>query len=247
MSDIPPALFAFFERMPRQGPGSADVTAALYRRFWPMLPEIPAAADMGCGSGAAGLVLAELGALVTGVDIHRPFLDAFEKRAHEHGLGDRVSLIQASMTESGIGDKSLDLVWSEGAVFTVGFEVALKEFARLLKSGGLAVVSESTWLRNDAPPELKDFWTEAYPGMGTVAGNLDIAGAAGWRFLHADVLDPEVWEQGFYGPMEHLIADIEAGHDDDLKAIARDSTIEIEMFRRYHDYVGYVFYVLQKP
>jgi len=247
MIDVPPALFRFFEAMPRQGPGSADVTAALYKRFWPMLPEIPAVADMGCGSGAAGLVLAELGALVTGVDIHRPFLDAFEKTARSQGLGDRVSLIQASMTESGIAENSLDLVWSEGAVFTVGFDVALSEFARLLRPGGVAVVSESTWLRHDAPPELRDFWSEAYPDMGTVAGNLDIAGAAGWRFLHAEVLESEVWEQGFYGPMERLIADVEAGHDDDLKAIARESRIEIDIFRRYHDYFGYVFYVLQIP
>jgi len=247
MTDIPPALFTFFERMPRQGPGSADVTAALYKRFWPMLPEIPAAADMGCGSGAAGLVLAELGALVTGVDIHQPFLDAFAKTAREHGLGDRVSLIQASMMESGIAEQSLDLVWSEGAVFTVGFDVALNEFARLLKPGGLAVISESTWLRHDAPPELRAFWTDAYPGMGTVAGNLDTAGATGWRFLHAEVLDPEVWEQGFYGPMEKLVTEIEAGHDDDLKAIAWESKTEIDIFRRYQDYFGYVFYVLQMP
>ena len=54
-NEIPAELFTFFEAMPRQGPGSEAVTRALFERFQSILPENPVAADMGCGTGAAGL------------------------------------------------------------------------------------------------------------------------------------------------------------------------------------------------
>ena len=79
MTDTPPAaLFTFFEAMPRQGPGSANVTTDLFNRLRGDLPVAPLVADMGCGNGAAGLSLARAGCRVTGVDVHPPFLEAFQ-------------------------------------------------------------------------------------------------------------------------------------------------------------------------
>lgn len=244
---IPAALFTFFESLPRQGPGSAAVTARLFERVRPLLPTAPAAADMGCGSGAAGLVLAAKGARVIGVDIHPPFLDAFRREAEDRGLGDRVETRLASMADSGMADMSLDLVWSEGAAYIVGFDAALAEFRRLLRPGGVAVISECTWLRDDPPEDLRAFWGGNYPGMRTTAANRAAAEAAGWRVLHTEVLAPDVWEKEFYAPMERLIASLEEGSDPDLKAIAEESAAEIALFRRYHDYYGYVFYLLHAP
>lgn len=245
--DIPAALFTFYESMPRQGPGSAAVTTRLYERIRPLLPAAPVAADMGCGSGAAGLVLAEQGARVTGVDVHQPFLDTFETQARSLGLGDRVETLCASMTETGLPAGSLDLVWSEGAAYIVGFDAALAEFRRLLRPGGVVVLSECTWLRDDPPDDLRAFFGEAYPDMRTDAANHAAAEAAGWEVLHTEVLAPSVWEEEFYAPMERLIASIGEEGDPDLKAIAADSAAEIDLFRRYHDDYGYVFYLLRAP
>lgn len=245
----PAALFTFFERMPRQGPGSVAVTAALLKRIRHRLPAHPVAADMGCGSGAAGLVLAEQGVRVRGVDIHSPFLRAFEKSAAAAGVAERVETLSASMLETGWPDAKLDLVWSEGAVFTVGFDAALAEFARLLKPGGVAVVSEATWFEDPAraPEELRVFWQAGYPDMRTVAGNLAATEAQGWRFLHAERLADEVWESGFYAPMEQVIAEAKGSGDAALQAVAAESETEIALFRRYSAYYGYVTYVLERP
>ncbi len=245
--DISPAVFTFFEAMPRQGPGSAEVTAALYGHIRPQLPENPSTADMGCGCGAVGLVLAEKGARVTGIDLHQPFLNAFRDTAAERGLGDRVETLRVSMTDTGLADDCLDLVWSEGAVYTVGFDAALTEFKRLLKPGGVAVVSDCSWLQADVPSEVREFWEIAYPGMRSPAGNLAAAETAGWRFLHAEALAAEVWESEFYTPMERLISEIAPDADQDLKVLIEESETEISLFRRYHDVYGYVFHVLQAP
>jgi len=246
-SEIPVALFEFFEAMPRQGPGSPEVTAALYDRISTLLPARPKAADMGCGSGAAGLVLAEKGADVLGVDIHPPFLTAFLEQADRKGLQAKVNTLQASMMETDLMDSSLDLIWSEGAVFTVGFDAAFSEFKRLIKPGGLAVVSECSWLKDDAPEDLAAFWSEGYPGMRTTLENANAIEAAGWNCLHKETLEPHIWLNGFYDPMESLIETIDRNTDPEMASIVDEQIIEIDLFRRYHDFYGYVFYVAQKP
>lgn len=246
-NDIPEELFTFFEAMPRQGPGSEVVTRALLERFRSMLPENPVAADMGCGTGAAGLVLADAGVTVTGVDIHRPFLETFERHAAEKGLSDRVSTRLAGMTESGIAPASLDLIWSEGAVFTVGFDTALEAFWHLVKPCALLVVSECVWLQEQVPGVLREFWDRAYPGMRTAGGNIREAETAGYRFIHAEVLPSELWEKEFYQPMEALIARQDPDMSSGMRAIVNETQDEIALFRQFNHLYGYVFHVFQRP
>jgi len=247
-ADTPsPALFAFFERLPRQGPGAVEITRGLYDELRPQLPARPRAADMGCGSGAAGLVLAEAGAQVTGVDVHQPYLDAFADAAAARGVADRVATRRASMTASGLAPGSLDLVWSEGAVFTVGFETALEVFMGLVRPGGFVVVSECVWLQEVVPAEVRRFWAVNYPGMATVGAALRVAERLGYRFVAAKRLANWAWERDFYAPMGELIAEIEAAGPAALRTVAREQRVEIELFRRYGDVFGYVFFVLARP
>ena len=53
------ALFALHEGLPRQGPGLDSATHAALDRVARALPPRPRVLDLGCGSGAATLVLAE--------------------------------------------------------------------------------------------------------------------------------------------------------------------------------------------
>ncbi len=243
---IPAALFEFFEAMPRQGPGSARTTAALYDRIMALLPAKPKAADMGCGNGAAGLVLLEKGAKVIGVDVHPPFLESFQATARKKGFAENLETLTVGMTETGLPDASLDLIWSEGAVYIVGFDTALAEFRRLLKPGGIAVISECTWLKEGAPKDPADFWAENYPGMRSEAENREAIEASGWECLHTETLPSNIWEENFYGPMEKMNKTIDRAATPDLAAVADEQTAEINLFRRYNDFYGYVFYVVRK-
>ena len=246
-NEIPEELFTFFEAMPCQGPGSEAVTRALFERFQSMLPENSVAADMGCGTGAAGLVLADAGVTVTGVDIHRPFLETFERHAAERGLSNRVSTRLAGMTESGIAPASLDLIWSEGAVFTVGFDAALEAFWPLAKPGALAVVSECVWLQEQVPEVLRSFWNQAYPGMRTAGENIRAAETAGYRFVHAEVLPSEIWESDFYQPIETMMARMDRDISPGMQAILTEQEEEIALFRQFNHLYGYVFHVFLRP
>ena len=249
MSDDLRALFRLFETMPRGGPGNEAATLEALRRL-PPLPENPRVLDLGCGPGEQTLVLArELGARVEAVDLHRPYLDALESAAREQGLADRVVTREADMGALEVEPGSVDLIWSEGAIYLLGFEAGLRAWSPWLKSsGGLLVVSEASWFSDDRPDELREFWAAGYPGMKDEAENLELARRAGFEPLDHFRLPREVWWSSFYTPMEARIVELrgEAAGDPELASVIEEVWQEMEMHRRYGDRFGYTFYLLRK-
>jgi len=81
------AFFRLFDELPRHGPGSDDSTREALRRL-PPLPAAPRVLDLGCGAGRQTLVLArELGAPITAVDLHAPFLAKLGYERHGDSYG----------------------------------------------------------------------------------------------------------------------------------------------------------------
>ena len=131
--------------LPREGPGDDATTRSVLLSL--DLPQAPKVLDVGCGPGAQSLVLAsESGGTVTAVDVHQPFLDELERRAANAGLDGRISTCRATMSDLPFADGAFDLIWSEGAIFIMGFGAGLTNWRRLLRRGGFLVASEATWL-----------------------------------------------------------------------------------------------------
>jgi ubiquinone/menaquinone biosynthesis C-methylase UbiE len=66
--------------------------------------------------------------------------------------------IVGSMDNLPFQSEELDLIWSEGAIYNIGFERGLNEWRRYLKPGGYIAVSESSWFTDERPAEINDFW-----------------------------------------------------------------------------------------
>jgi len=240
-------IFELFRDMPRQGPGSDASTLRALKAV--QLPENPRVLDVGCGSGAQTLALARnLRGSITAVDIYQPFLDNLQQQATESELRSTVTTACQSMTELDFPDDFFDLIWSEGAIYIMGFEQGLTSWRRFLKTGGYLVASEMTWLKDNPPQEAKAFWNEAYPTMGSISSNLATAQNAGFRDVHHFVLPPSDWWEGFYNPLQERIAYFRRTRPDDAEAQAElDATEEeIRLFEKYAGYYNYVFYVLRK-
>ena len=119
-------MFSFFEGLQRKGPGS-DASTLQALTMLGEIPPQPRIVDFGCGAGAASLALAgELDCTITAIDIHAPFLKEVEERADRLGLSHRISTLQADMANPPLSAGSVDLIWSEGAVYNLGFERGLK-------------------------------------------------------------------------------------------------------------------------
>ena len=101
-------------------------------------------ADIGCGTGASTLVLArELDAHITAVDFLPEFLDRLEDAAGRSGFADRITTLAASMESLPFAPAAYDAIWSEGAIYNMGFAKGLQVWKKFLKPGGYLAVSEA--------------------------------------------------------------------------------------------------------
>ncbi|MBT8494933.1 MAG: class I SAM-dependent methyltransferase, partial [Deltaproteobacteria bacterium] len=161
-------FFELFESLPRQGPGNRSCTERALA-ICVELPNSPDIVDLGCGSGAGSLHLAELtrGSIVA-IDSHGRSIERLQQIAKDRGLEDRIRAQVGDMSSLDLPDQSFDLVWSEGALYNLGLDAGLGLCRRLLRPGGYLAFTDAVWLASDPPAEVRAAFEADYPTMGTV-------------------------------------------------------------------------------
>ena len=114
----------------RQGPGGYKQTKQAL--FLTGLLDIKAMqplqiADLGCGTGASTLILAQkLNADVTAIDLFQDFLDILISNAQKLNIASKIRTLGCSMEKLPFQSNSLDAIWSEGSIYNIGFEKGIK-------------------------------------------------------------------------------------------------------------------------
>jgi SAM-dependent methyltransferase len=238
-------FFEIHSGLPRQGPGSRNSTRRAYSCLRG-LPESPGILDAGCGPGAQTLELAALsGGEIFAVDNHRPFIEGLQAAVSQQGLEERVFPLVADMHRLPFEEERFDLIWAEGSIYIIGLERGLTEWRKYLKSPGFMAFSHVAWLRNDPPQELADFWQKAYPAIGTREDNARLIASAGYQLLDSFVLPESDWWDPYYRPIEKKLPSLKARYRDDPEALSvlQAEETEIDLYRRYSAWYGYVFYI----
>lgn len=248
MESLPPIFYELYGGLPQQGPGS-DASTERALALLPKLPEKPHILDLGCGSGRQSLCVARhTGGELVAVDNYQPFLDRLSQSAAEQGLAARISTRCESMDALTLPESSFDLIWSEGAIYVMGFERGLREICRYLVPDGLVAVTEAVWLRDNPPAEVREFWESEYPAIGTRKANESMIAAAGYQLLDSFVLPKSDWWDNYYRPLERRANEMRREHagNEEALAVIAFADREIDIFRRYSDYYGYVFFLMRK-
>jgi serine/threonine-protein kinase HipA len=142
--------------------------------------------------------------------------------------------------------RDIDLLWSEGAAYNIGFPDALPSWAPALAPDGLAVVSELSWLRGDAPDAVREFFRSGYPGMRSVRDNISAAERAGYTVLATHTLPRQAWVDGYYDVLAPRAKALLDHPDPSVREFAAETVLEIEAFGCSEDNSGYVFYLLRR-
>ena len=230
----------------RQGPGSdqATRTAVGLARLKGMTDLT--IADIGCGTGASTLVLAQdLDAQITAVDFLSRFLHRLDDSAGRRGLADRINTHAASMDELDFDEESLDVIWSEGAIYNIGFQDGVRSWRRFLRPGGVLAVSEITWLTDRRPAELEEHWTSEYPEVATASAKLAVLEASGYSPIGYFPLPESCWLDHYYEPMHSRFGAFldRHGHSAAAKDIVEAEQHEIDLYVRFSAFVSYGFYI----
>jgi SAM-dependent methyltransferase len=190
----------YFSTLERQGPGSPEVTRKALG-FIDNLTSESRIIDIGCGTGGQTMVLAQHApGNITGIDLFPLFIDLFNTNAAKLNLGSRVRGMVGSMDNLLFRDGEFDLIWSEGAIYNIGFEKGLNEWRKFLKTGGYIAVSEASWFTNERPAEIEAFWMDAYPGIDTIPNKVSQMQNAGYVPVATFILPENCWIEHFYAP-----------------------------------------------
>jgi ubiquinone/menaquinone biosynthesis C-methylase UbiE len=247
MDKLTPYFFEMFDGLPRGGPGDNASTRQAWRALTGV-PLSPAILDIGCGAGMQTLELARLSkGCIIAMDIHQPSLDKLARNAARLGLSENIRTLNRSMLEMDFPFESFDVIWSEGAIYNVGFETGLNTWQVFLKKGGHIAVTEAVWLKPNPPDEVRKLW-DVYPALTTVEENLEIISRTGLRTVTHFVLPARSWIDDYYDPMERRIVGLIRKYAGNKEALATFGACqhEIDIFRRHPGTYGYAFFIMRK-
>ena len=229
----------------RQGPGSSQVTQQALEFLKP-LNQFSRIADLGCGTGGQTMLLAQhLSGTIIGLDMFPNFIDVLNKNAKSRNPENRVTGVIGDMEHLPFENHSLDLIWSEGAIDSIGFEKGLSHWHSFLKMGGCLAVTCPSWLTEERPAVVDAFWSNAGSKLDSTAANIKIMQKCGYQFIAAFTLPEQCWTENYFYPREAVIKALleKYAGNETMEAFAAENQYEVDLYQKCKQYYGYVFYI----
>jgi ubiquinone/menaquinone biosynthesis C-methylase UbiE len=243
-------FYEIFEQLPRVGPGNNESTRNAFKAINAdsTLSQSLNILDIGCGTGIHTLQLADLiDGKITALDNHQGFLDILQKHLITNQLANKVQWVKGDMKAMEFETQSFYIIWSEGSIFIIGFERGLKEWKRFLKPNGYIALTDLFWLKPNPPLEIKAYFDKISPGLLRREQAIKIIEQTGYDLIHHFQLPVNAWWDDFYLPMEAQLGIIRKKYKGNLDAgnLIDSFHEEIDMFRKYSEYYGYIFFIVK--
>ena len=233
-----------FGEMNKLGPGDDAFTRKILNSLSTKKNDL--VVDAGCGTGRQTLVLAkELKSKIHAIDSHEPFLKSLKEKAKQEGIDELVETHCMDMANIPEKFTNIDLLWSEGSAYNIGFSKALSIWAKAMNPTGYVVATELTWLKSDIPSPVKKFFELGYPDMKQNEENIHLVEQLGYKVINTVVLPQSAWLDGYYDQLEPKAKLLMNHENEDVREFAQETLQEIEVFKASEGSYGYVFYVLQ--
>ncbi|MEJ2673362.1 MAG: class I SAM-dependent methyltransferase [Deltaproteobacteria bacterium] len=237
-----------FEALPRGGPGDNESTRRAFNTI-PKLPGRPLILDIGCGHGVQTIELAKISkGTIIALDNHQAFLNKLMKKAKDEKLLDHIVPKNNSMLDMDFEKNTFDIIWSEGALYFMGFQNGLRRCHQLLKNDGFLAVTEIVYLVNNPPAPLIQYFEKEYPDIKAVKDKIDLIQNERFHLISNFTLPESSWLDNFYLPMEEELTRLNKKYQGNEIAldIFEEMKNEINLYKKFSDYYGYEFFIMQR-
>jgi len=117
-----------------------------------------------------------------------------------------------------------------------------------LKKGGYIVASEASWFTEERPDEINEFWNDSYKEIDTIPNKVNQMQKAGYIPVATFIIPESCWIEQFFEPQvpvqESFLKDY-AGNKS-IEGFIAYMRREAQLYSKYKEYYGYVFYVGKK-
>ena len=241
-------FYELFESLPRCGPGDNKSTRRAFNTI-PKPPEPPLILDIGCGPGVQTIELAKLSkGKIIALDNHQAFLDKLIKEAKRKELLDHIVPNNRSMLDMDFEENTFDIIWSEGALYFMGFQNGLKRCHQLLKDDGFLAVTEIVYLVNNPPASLIQYFEKEYPDIKIAKDKIELIRNERFHLISNFTLPKSSWLDSFYLPMEEELTRLNKKYQGNEIALGifEEMKNEIELYKKFSDFYGYEFFIMQR-
>jgi ubiquinone/menaquinone biosynthesis C-methylase UbiE len=241
-------IYELCEALPRSGPGENKHTKRAFNSI-PQLPNQPFILDIGCGQGMQTLEIARMtDGKIIALDNHQGFLDILYKDAKKQGLEEKIILCNMSMLDMDFERETFDLIWSEGALYLLGFQDGLKRCHQLLKKKGYLAVTELIYTRPHTPNDVVEFFNSEYPDIKSIAENIELIEKQGFNLISHFTLPESAWMEDYYTPIEKELPRLNKKYEGNEVALSifEGFSHEVDFYKKYSKFYGYEFFIMQK-
>jgi ubiquinone/menaquinone biosynthesis C-methylase UbiE len=241
-------IYELCEALPRSGPGDNEYT----RRAFNSIPETqipPFILDIGCGQGMQTIELAKISnGKIIALDNHQGFLDILIEQAKKQRLEETIIPKNISMLDMDFEEETFDIIWSEGALYFMGFQNGLKRCHQLLKDKGCLAVTELVYTVPDPPAPVAEYFENEYPDIKNIGENIETIKKEGYNLISNFTLPESAWLNNYYLPVEKELPRLNKKYQGNEVALAvfEGFRNEVDFYRKYSKFYSYEFFVMQK-
>ena len=241
-------IYELCEALPRSGPGDNEYTRRAFH-YISHPPKHPFILDIGCGQGMQTIELAKISnGKIIALDNHQAFLDILMDKAKSEGFEDKITPKNMSMLDMNFKEKTFDIIWSEGALYFMGFQNGLKRCNQLLSDNGYLAVTELVYTVPNPPNAVVEYFDSEYPDIKNIEERIEIIKKERFNLISNFTLPESAWMNNYYLPMEKELFRLNKKYQGNETALAVFEAFknEIDFYRRFSEFYGYEFFIMQK-
>ena len=241
-------LYELCEALPGSGPGDNEYTRRAFSSI-PQQTKHPSILDIGCGQGMQTIELAKISnGKIIALDNHQPFLDILMDRSKNEGFQEKITTKNMSMLDMSFEEKTFDIIWSEGALYFMGFQNGLKRCHQLLKDNGCLAVTELVYTAPNPPNAVVEYFDSEYPDIKNIEEKIVTIKTEKFNLISNFTLPESAWLNNYYLPMEKELPRLTKKYQGNEVALSvfEGFRNEVDFYKKYSKFYGYEFFIMQK-